>query len=89
METFVDLFELVLRETKLIVCDSNLALLSAAVLAFAPVLQPLQWMGIFIPVLPDKLLAFVEAPVPFLVYARAPHHRDSLEQHTHCSFGVS
>src|SRR4051794_19889194 len=51
-EHFVDLFEMTLREIKVIAVDSNLAVQNAAVFAFAPMLQPLHWMGVFIPILP-------------------------------------
>lgn len=66
-ETLVDLLELALREFKIIVVDANLAMLSASVMSFQPLLHPLKWAGVFLPILPRKLHEFLEAPVPILV----------------------
>lgn len=65
-DTLVDLLEFALREMKIVVVDDNLAMLSAAVYAIAPMLRPLKWSGVFLPVLPNKLCEFLEAPVPII-----------------------
>lgn len=65
-ETLLDLIELALREFKIIVIDSNLCMLSAAVYSFVPLLAPLKWSGVFLPILPTKLCEFLEAPVPIV-----------------------
>jgi hypothetical protein len=74
-EMLVDLLEILLREFKLIVVDTNLAMLSAAVLSCAPLLHPLIWSGVNLPILPNRLREFLEAPVPILVgVAELPTH---------------
>jgi hypothetical protein len=66
-DTLVDLLEALCREFKLVVVDDNLAMLSAAVLSCGPILHPLTWSGVNLPVLPNRLREFLEAPVPILV----------------------
>jgi hypothetical protein len=74
-ESLVDLLEILLREFKVVVVDSNLAMLSAAVMACGPLLHPLKWSGVFLPILPNKMHEFLEAPVPILVgVASLPEH---------------
>ena len=65
-EMVVDMLECALRETKIIVVDPNLAMLSSAVLSFIPLLRPLSWTSIILPVLPADLHDFLDAPVPIL-----------------------
>ena len=65
-EMLLDLLELALREAKIIVVDKNLGMLSAAVYSLAPLLSPLKWSGVFLPILPSKLSEFLEAPVPII-----------------------
>ena len=47
---------------------SSLELVSAVSLAIAlPLLRPLRWQSLLLPILPHKLLSFLDAPVPFVV----------------------
>lgn len=36
-------------------------------LSFVPLLTPLSWAGVFMPILPEKLVDFVDSPVPAIV----------------------
>ncbi|KAJ0774797.1 putative cDENN domain, tripartite DENN domain, DENN domain lobe protein [Helianthus annuus] len=41
--------------------------LSATVLSLIPMILPFEWQSLFLPVLPWKMLDFLDAPVPFVV----------------------
>ncbi|KAL4335426.1 hypothetical protein GQ457_07G045720 [Hibiscus cannabinus] len=53
-------------ETDVVVC-SNLGILSALVLSIVPLIRPYQWQSLLMPVLPDDMLDFLDAPVPYIV----------------------
>ena len=80
-EMLVDMLECALRETKIIVVDPNLAMLSSAVLSFIALLRPLSWASIILPILPANLHDFLDAPVPIL--AGVPDLPDRLCQQRH------
>ncbi|CAN1766989.1 DENN domain-containing protein 5B [Linum perenne] len=56
----------VLLEKQVIVMCPNLGVLSAVVLSLIPLIRPFQWQSLFLPVLPDKMYDFLDAPVPFI-----------------------
>jgi len=66
-DTLVSLLELLLSEHKIVVVDPNLALSSACVLALTALLEPLSWVGVLLPVLPNRMLDILDAPVPVLL----------------------
>uniref|UniRef100_A0A7I4AZ48 UDENN domain-containing protein n=1 Tax=Physcomitrium patens TaxID=3218 RepID=A0A7I4AZ48_PHYPA len=41
--------------------------LSAVVLAMKPMIRPYEWQSLLLPVLPNNMLDFLDAPVPFIV----------------------
>ncbi|KAK8717923.1 hypothetical protein V6N13_045173 [Hibiscus sabdariffa] len=57
----------VLLEKQVVVVCPNLGVLSAVVLSFIPIIRPFQWQSLLLPVLPLRMLDFLDAPVPFLV----------------------
>lgn len=57
----------VLLEKQVVVVCSNLGVLSAMVLSLIPMILPFQWQSLMLPVLPARMLEFLEAPVPFIV----------------------
>ncbi|KAL8170204.1 hypothetical protein V2J09_022008 [Rumex salicifolius] len=57
----------VLLEKQVALNCPNLGVLSAAVLSLIPMIRPFEWQSLLLPVLPDRMLDFLEAPVPFLV----------------------
>ncbi|XP_022758550.1 uncharacterized protein LOC111305354 isoform X1 [Durio zibethinus] len=57
----------VLLEKQVVVLCPNLGVLSAVVLSLVPLIRPFQWQSLLLPVLPMRMLDFLDAPVPFLV----------------------
>ncbi|KAK8694058.1 hypothetical protein V6N13_071620 [Hibiscus sabdariffa] len=57
----------VLLEKQVVVICPNLGVLSAVVLSMVPLICPFQWQSLCLPVLPMRMLDFLDAPVPFLV----------------------
>ena len=41
--------------------------LSASVLSVIPLIRPYQWQSLLMPVLPNDMLEFLDAPVPYVV----------------------
>ena len=71
----VQLLECALKEYKIIICSENLALTTSAVLSFIPLLHPLSWTGVILPILPKHLLDFLDSPVPLLTgIQKMPSH---------------
>ncbi|PVI07764.1 DENN-domain-containing protein [Periconia macrospinosa] len=63
----VTLFEYVLAESKIILLSSHPAMLHLASLAITNLLYPFKWAGVFIPILPARLIQTIEAPCPYIV----------------------
>ncbi|KAI9122003.1 hypothetical protein K1719_006692 [Acacia pycnantha] len=67
LDTVLSLFAGVLLERPVILACPNLGILSAAVLSLVPMIRPFQWQSLFLPVLPGRMLDFLDAPVPYIV----------------------
>ncbi|KAL3517750.1 hypothetical protein ACH5RR_020339 [Cinchona calisaya] len=67
LENILALLTGVLLEKQVVVVCPNLGVLSAVVLSLIPIIRPFQWQSLFLPILPDKMLDFLDAPVPFIV----------------------
>ncbi|KAK4391862.1 DENN domain-containing protein 5B [Sesamum angolense] len=52
---------------KIVVVCANLGILSALVLSLIPLIRPFQWQSLLMPVLPNDMLDFLDAPVPYIV----------------------
>ncbi|EAT87785.2 hypothetical protein SNOG_05394 [Parastagonospora nodorum SN15] len=63
----VTLFEFVLSESRIILLSSHTAMLHLASMAIVNLLYPFQWAGVFIPILPARLVQTIEAPCPYIV----------------------
>jgi len=63
----VTLFEYLLAESRIILLSSHTAMLHLASQALVALMYPLEWTGIFVPVLPSRLIQTLEAPVPYIV----------------------
>ncbi|KAI9664558.1 MAG: hypothetical protein M1821_006004 [Bathelium mastoideum] len=63
----VTLFEYVLSESRIIFYSSHTSMLHLASAAITHLIYPFTWAGVFIPVLPARLLQAVEAPCPYIV----------------------
>uniref|UniRef100_A0A453IZW3 UDENN domain-containing protein n=1 Tax=Aegilops tauschii subsp. strangulata TaxID=200361 RepID=A0A453IZW3_AEGTS len=66
LESILALFTGVLLEKQIVVICPNLGVLSAIVLSIIPMIRPFQWQSLLLPVLPRKLIDFIDAPVPFI-----------------------
>jgi hypothetical protein len=60
------LFEYVLAESRIILLSSHTSMLQLVSRALVDLLWPLQWTGVFIPVLPARLVQTLEAPCPYI-----------------------
>ncbi|XP_068657945.1 uncharacterized protein [Aristolochia californica] len=57
----------VLLEKQVVVICPNLGILSATVLSIIPIIRPFHWQSLLLPVLPQKMHDFLDAPVPFIL----------------------
>ncbi|XP_030448297.1 uncharacterized protein LOC115671009 isoform X1 [Syzygium oleosum] len=67
LENVLTLFAGALLEKQIVVVCSNLGILSALVLSVIPLIRPYQWQSLLMPVLPNDMLEFLDAPVPYIV----------------------
>ncbi|KAK8550338.1 hypothetical protein V6N13_118855 [Hibiscus sabdariffa] len=67
LEHVLTIFAAALLEKQIVVVCSNLGILSAIVLSIVPLIRPYQWQSLLMPVLPDDMLEFLDAPVPYIV----------------------
>ncbi|TPX33374.1 hypothetical protein SmJEL517_g03709 [Synchytrium microbalum] len=63
----VSLFELVLAERKIILLSSHLVMLTLAAETLSVLVYPFAWQHIYIPILPARLLSYLQAPMPYIV----------------------
>ncbi|MCJ1323711.1 hypothetical protein MMC10_000372 [Thelotrema lepadinum] len=61
------LFEFVLAESRIILLSSHTAMLHLVSRAIVELLYPFTWSGVFIPVLPARLIETLEAPCPYII----------------------
>ncbi|XP_051148258.1 uncharacterized protein LOC127263326 isoform X2 [Andrographis paniculata] len=67
LDHVLTLFAGVLLEKQIVVVCSNLGILSAVVLSIIPLIRPYQWQSLLMPVLPNDMVDFLDAPVPYIV----------------------
>ncbi|GAY64770.1 hypothetical protein CUMW_236010 [Citrus unshiu] len=67
LENVLTMFAAALLEKQIVVVCSNLGILSASVLSIIPLIRPYRWQSLLMPVLPDDMLDFLDAPVPYIV----------------------
>jgi len=68
----IGMFASMLHERRIIVTSSRLSRLSACVQAANTLIYPMFWQHIFIPVLPQHLMDYLSAPMPFLIGVPQP-----------------
>lgn len=61
------IFASILCERRIIFTSKKLCKLSACVQAANAILYPMNWQHIFIPVLPQALIDYLSAPMPYLI----------------------
>ncbi|OVA06839.1 DENN domain [Macleaya cordata] len=67
LENVLTMFSAALLEKQIVVVCSNLGILSALVLSIIPLIRPFRWQSLLMPVLPNDMLDFLDAPVPYVV----------------------
>ncbi|PWA85346.1 dDENN domain-containing protein [Artemisia annua] len=67
LEHVMTIFAGALLEKQIVFLCSNLGILSALVLSTIPLIRPYHWQSFLMPVLPNDMLDFLDAPVPFVV----------------------
>jgi len=67
LENVVTLFEYAMSESRIILLSSHTSMLHLAAHALLNLMYPLSWVGVFIPILPARLLSALEAPCPYIV----------------------
>ncbi|RDX91279.1 DENN domain-containing protein 5B, partial [Mucuna pruriens] len=70
----------VLLEKQVVVVCPNLGVLSSTVLSLVPMIRPFQWQSLLLPVLPERMIDFLDAPVPYIVGIQ--HKPDDLNMKT-------
>lgn len=61
------LFNAVMLEKQIIIVSKNLGLVTTLILSLIPLIRPLVWQGLLVPILPSSMQDMVQAPVPFIV----------------------
>lgn len=72
VDNMITLFASALNERHILITSKRLDRLSACVQALNTLLYPMHWQHIFISVLPSDLLAYLQAPMPFLIGVPEP-----------------
>ncbi|KAJ6825355.1 uncharacterized protein M6B38_375730 [Iris pallida] len=67
LEHVLLMFAAALLEKQIVVVCSNLGVLSASVLSIIPLIRPYRWQSLLMPVLPNDILDFLDAPVPYVI----------------------
>lgn len=78
------LFEYALAESRIILYSANTAMLQLASGALASLLYPLKWAGVFIPILPQRLIQALEAPCPYIVGVEKRYEKFDLPSDDFC-----
>ena len=60
------LLEYVLAESKIILLSTHVAMLQLVSQAILDLIWPLEWAGVYIPVLPSRLVQALDAPCPYI-----------------------
>ncbi|XP_047425839.1 DENN domain-containing protein 1A isoform X2 [Mugil cephalus] len=67
VNNMLHLYASMLYERRILICCSKLSTLTACVHGSAAMLYPMHWQHVYIPVLPQHLLDYCCAPMPFLI----------------------
>lgn len=67
LDNILCLFSAAFQERQIVVMSRNLGFLSFVILSVLPMLRPLEWQGLLVPLIPASLKTMCHAPVPFLI----------------------
>ena len=65
-DSLVLMLKLLLMERSILVLGENLEEVTAIACSLLELLEPFEWRSVFLPVLPQKMLDFLNSPVPFV-----------------------
>jgi len=80
----ITLFEYALSESRIILLSSHTAMLHLATAALTSLLFPLNWCGVLIPVLPQRLIQALEAPCPYIAGVERRYEKLELPDDDFC-----
>ncbi len=67
VDNIMFLLSCLLTERRLIVSSSSLERLSECIHGLMAIIYPFRWQHIFVPILPEQLLNYLGAPMPFII----------------------
>lgn len=67
LENIITVLNAALLEKQIVVFCPHIGTLAAVVLSLVALLRPFSWQSLMLPVTPTSMLAFLEAPVPFVL----------------------
>ena len=66
-ERIIYLFECVLLERKILLISKYKSLLTQVAECLTGLIYPFVWTHVLIPILPENLKSYIDAPVPFII----------------------
>lgn len=78
VDNIVTILELILSESKIIFLSSHLQMLTLTCESFCSWMYPFFWHYILIPLLPARLLNYLQAPVPYMVGVQRNYYNEEL-----------
>ncbi|XP_059148527.1 DENN domain-containing protein 2A-like isoform X2 [Physella acuta] len=66
-DKLVKVFSSIVMERRVLLCSSNLSVLTQTVHALAALLYPFHWQHVYVPLLPPEMLDVVCAPMPYIL----------------------
>jgi hypothetical protein len=76
LELIVKLVEALLLEKQVLLLSTQYSLLTIACESLLALMYPFKWQHVYIPLLPEPLLDFLSAPMPFLIGTLKPYIQD-------------
>ncbi len=70
LANFLTVYTALCLEEKVVLLSSRTSLLTFAAEALLTLLYPFSWQHVYIPLLPDQLMGFVQSPTPYLIGIR-------------------
>jgi hypothetical protein len=75
LPNIITLLNAAMLERRIVFVSSNIGYLSACVLSIVPLLRPFIWQGTYVPVLPNHLREYLQAPVPYIMGVHESPHK--------------
>jgi hypothetical protein len=75
LPNIITLLNAAMLERRIVFVSSNIGYLSACVLSIVPLLRPFIWQGTYVPVLPNTLREYLQAPVPYIMGVHESPHK--------------